>query len=390
MHFLGQAGAVCAMNLRSLPQRLSASAVLVAGTAGVVAVLLSVLAMAVGFTRTIAAGARPDRVIVLSAQAQGEADSSLSRAEAAHILAAAGPAADAQLLVQIRVPRRGGGLPVSVALRGVGRPGLGVRPEIHLVSGRMFAPGLHELIVGHAAQAQYQGLEVGSRLHLPGGEWRVTGVFQSQGVSALDSGALGDADTIMAAYRRNTFNSVTALLETPGSLAAFRRALAADSMLHVEAQAEPAYLASQSLGLNTLLSFLAYFVGGMMALGAMFAALNTMHAAVSARAQEIATLRAVGFGAGVVVSSVLLEALLLAILGGAVGALAAFLLFNGHVASMAAGGGGTQLAFAFAVTPGLAAVGIAWAFVIGGVGGLVPALAAARLPVAGALAAAAR
>jgi len=354
--------------------------------------------MGVGFARTVSGTARADRVIILSAQAQNEAQSSLSRGEATRILAASGlrrdptgeALADPELLVQLQVPRRGGGTPVSVAVRGAGSAGLRLRPEIHLVSGRMFKPGLHELIVGRAAQAQYQGLAMGERLRLPGGEWRVVGVFASSGVSALDSGTLGDAETLMAAYRHNAFNSVTALLDGPGALDRLRKALAADSMLHVNVQTEPAYFASQSLGLHAILSFIGYFVGGMMAVGAMFNVLNTLYAAVSARALEIATLRAVGFGAGVVLISVMVEALLLALLGGAAGALAAWLLFDGHLASMAAGGGGTQLAFAFAVTPGLAALGVVWAFVIGFLGGLLPALRAARAPVARALTAAAR
>lgn len=398
MRVLGQIATVSRMNFRALPQRLPASAVLAVGTAGVVAVLITVLAMAVGFAQTLAGTARADRVIIIAASAQSEAQSSLSRGEVARIRAAPGlrhdasgePVADAELTVELRVPRKAGGRPVGVALRGVGRTAALLRPEIHLLSGRMFKPGLHELIVGRAARAQYQGLDVGSRVRLPSGDWRVSGVFASAGVSALDSGAMADAETVMAAYRQNAFNSVTAMLDSPGALADLRKALAADASLHVEAQTEPAYFAAQSLGLHAVLNFIGYFVGSIMAVGAVCCALNTMYAAVSARQTEIAVLRAVGFGAGVLVVSVMAEALLLAILGGAAGVLAAWLLFNGHVASMAAGGGNTQLAFAFAVTPGLAALGIVWALVIGCVGGLPPALRAARMPVAGALTAAAR
>ena len=161
-------------------------------------------------------------------------------------------------------------------------------------------------------------------------------------------------------------------------------------MLHVEVQRESDYLASQSRGLNTVLKFIGYFVGGMMAVGAVFSALNTMYGAVSSRSLEIATLRAVGFGAGAVVISVLTEALMLAIVGAVIGSLLAWVLFDGHVASMGAGGGGTQIAFALAVTPGLVALGITWALVVGSIGGLFPAFRAARMPVAKALATVAR
>jgi putative ABC transport system permease protein len=397
MSALRQIVAVSSMNLRSLPQRLAASSVMIIGTAGAVAVLISVLAMGVGFARTVAGAGRADRVIIVSVGAVGEGLSSIPREEVTRIVTAPGirhasgdPIADAELLVQFQVPRKGNNKPVSVALRGIGKSFGPLRPEVQIIEGRMFRPGLREIIVGRTAAAQYGGLDVGSHVPFPGGDWSVVGAFKSAGASSLDSGAMADAETLMTAYHHNWFNSVTALLDSPGSLRQLKTALAADAALHVEVQPESEYFASQSRGLNAVLKFIGYFVGGIMAAGAVFSSLNTMYGAVSSRSIEIATLRAVGFGAGAVVISVLAEALMLAIFGAAIGSLLAWLLFDGHVASMAAGGGGTQIAFALAVTPGLVALGIVWAFVVGSIGGLFPALRAARMPVAKALTCVAR
>lgn len=397
MRALRQIVAVLSMNLRSLPQRLAASFVMILGTAGAVAVLISVLAMGVGFARTVAGAGRADRVIIVSAGAVGEGLSSIPRDEVTRIVTAPGirhvsgdPVADAELLVQFQVPRRGSNRPISVALRGVGKSFEPLRPEVQIIAGRMFRPGLHEIVVGRAAAAQYAGLDVGSHMSFPGGDWSVVGVFKSAGASSLDSGAMADAETLMTAYHHNWFNSVTAFLDSPGSLGQLKTALAADVALHVEVQRESEYFASQSRGLNTVLEFIGYFVGGIMAAGAVFSSLNTMYGAVDSRSIEIATLRAVGFGAAAVAISVLAEALMLAIFGAAIGSLLAWLLFDGHMASMAAGGGGTQIAFALAVTPGLVALGIVWAFVVGSIGGLFPALRAARMPVARALMSVAR
>lgn len=390
---LRQIAAVAGMSLRNLPQRLGASLVIVVGTAGVVAVLISVLAMGVGFARTVAGTGRADRVIILAEGAPGESGSVIARDQVTRILTASGirhstagdPVADAEPLVQFQVPRKGGTKPVSVALRGIGKAALRLRPEIHLVAGRMFRPGVHEILVGRSAREQYSGLDVGRHLNFQGGDWTVVGIFASAGASALDSGAMGDAETLMTAFRRNWFNSVTALLDGPGSFEQLQGALAADLALHVTVDREPAYFAQQSRSLDTVLTFIGYVVGGIMAVGAAFCALNTMYAAVSARAREIATLRAVGFGAGAVVVSVLVEALLLALVGALLGAALAWLLFDGHFATMAGGGGGTQLAFALSVTPGLVVIGIVWACCIGFIGGLFPAVRAARMGVAAAL-----
>ncbi len=378
--------AVVDMNLRNLPQRAGASLVILIGIAGVVGVLISVLAMAVGFARTISGAGSPDRALILSTGALQEAVSSIPGDAVPNILQAAGiakdaegrPIAAAEALAQVQVGPKGGGKPRNVAVRGVANVESELRPEIHLVEGRMFHPGVHELVVGRTLEKRY-GLGVGSHVIFQNGDWLVVGVFASGGPSLLDSEIFTDAQTLLAAFQRTWYHSITVRLSSPGSLEQLKRAVAADPTLHVSAYRESDYAATQSRALNALLRGIGYFIGGMMAAGALFGALNTLYASVSTRSLEIATLRAIGFGPSSVVISVMAEALLLSIAGGLLGALCAWVLFDGHVSSML---GGT---FAMAVTPGLVALGIVWACVIGFAGGLFPAIRAAHLPVARAL-----
>ena len=302
--------------------------------------------------------------------------------------AAGQPIAAAEALAQIQRPRKGGVKPVNVTLRGVGATEALLRPEIHIIEGRMFRPAVHELIVGRNAQREYSGLDVGSHLSFQNGDWQVVGVFDSGSGDLHDAEIRADSETLLSAYQRNWFQSVTVLLERPESFDQLKKALSEDPTLHVDVRRESEYFTTQSNSLGTLLKVIGYFVGGVMAVGALFGALNAMYATVSARTIEIATLRAIGFGAGPVVISVLAEALLLALAGALVGALVAWIFFDGHTTSIVSGSQ-TQQAFAFAVTPGLMVVGIIWALLIGFVGGLIPAIRAARLPVATALRAAA-
>lgn len=384
--------AVVGMNLRNVPQRTGSSLVIIIGIAGVVAVLVSVLAMAVGFARTIAGAGSPDRALILSGGALQEAMSSIPRDSVANIENAAGIARDAggrpiaagEALAQIQVEPRGGGKAINVALRGVGNTESELRPEIHLVEGRMFHTGLHELVAGRTLETRY-GLGIGSHLQFQNGDWAVVGVFASDRPSLLDSEILTDAQTLLAAYQRNWLQSVTVRLSGPGSLDRLKHALAADPALHVDAYRESTYAAAQSRALNTVLRWIAYLIGGMMAAGALFGALNSLYASVSSRSAEIATLRAIGFGAGSVVVSVLAEALLLSAVGGLAGALCARLFFNGHIASTEVSGLQPPIAFAMSVTPDLVVRGIIWACMIGLIGGLLPAIRAARQPVARAL-----
>lgn len=389
-----QTAAITSMNLRAIPQRLGTSWVIVIGIAVTVAVLVSVLAMAQGFKKTLASTGRPDRAIVLRGGSNAELSSTLSRENTLTIVDATGvkkdadgkPLASAEMVAVVALPQRKTGTAANVTLRGVGPKAFELRPEIHLVAGRMFQPAVRELIVGKSAVAQFKGTEIGSRIAFRDSEWTVVGEFESNG-DAHESELMGDIETVLSAFRRNLFQSVTVMLESPEAFTAFKDKLTTDPTLTVDVKREAEYYAEQSKQVSKLLNFLAYFVGGFMAIGAIFGALNTMYSAVSARSLEIATLRAIGFGAGAVVVSVFVEALLLSLLGGVIGAGVAWLVFNGNTVNTL-GSNFTQVVFHLTVTPGLLLGAIFWACIIGVLGGLFPAIRAARLPVATALRAA--
>jgi putative ABC transport system permease protein len=378
--------AVTAMGLRAIPDRLGASLVIVVGMALVVAVTISILSMSVGFMRSVHNTGRTDRAIVLSHGSQYEFASAMSRDNALTIADAPGikivgdgkPIVSAEYLTAVLVTKKSDGLDAYVSLRGVGPEAFALRPEIKLDSGRMFQSARHELIVGKSALAQFEGLEVGDQVPLPDGDWTITGSFVSNG-DEHESELLADSETLLSTMRANTFHSVTVMLEKPQSLEQFRTAVTTNPTLAVDVTRETQFLSDQSKYLNTFLTMIAYVVGGIMGLGATFGALNTMYTAVSARAMEIATLRAIGFSGAAVVASVLVESLVLAVSGAAIGAVTAWIAFNGNLHTV----GG--LVFRLAVTPSLIALGLGFAFTLGFIGGFFPAIRAARLPVADAL-----
>ncbi|GGF21155.1 membrane protein [Aliidongia dinghuensis] len=388
MTLFKQIGAVTAMNLAGIPSRLGTSLVIVIGIAGVVGVLISVLAMAVGFSTALNHTGRADRAIIMRGGSTSELGSTLSRDNALTILDAPGvrktadgkPIGSAEELVIVDLPQKGTDSGVNVTLRGIGPQGLATRPEIHLVAGRMFQPAVRELIVGTAAQAQFKGLDLGSHIAFRDSDWTVVGVFESGG-DAHESEMLADAETVMSAYRRNLFQSITVLLDDAAAFDKFKDALTTNPTLSVDVRREPDYYATMSATLEKILFFVAYVVGGIMAVGALFGALNTMYSAVSARAIEIATLRALGFGATPVVISVFVEALLLSFVGGAIGAGLAWAFFNGDAANTLSGNF-TQVVFRLTIGADVVVLGIVWACVIGMVGSLFPAIRAARLPIA--------
>ena len=389
-----QIAAVTANNLRSLPQRVGLSAVIVIGIAVTVAVLVSVLAMAAGFGKTLSNTGRADRAIVLRGGSQSELASTMSRDNTLTIMDAKGvrksgdgkPIASAEMVAIVSLKQKNTGTKANVTLRGVGPRAFDLRPEIKITAGRMFKPAVRELIVGKAALAQFEGLDLGRHLIFHDGEWTVVGIFDSNGDSH-ESEMMADAETVLSAYRRNLFQDVIVLLETPQAFDTFKDSLTTNPTLSVDVKRETDYYAEQSKQLSKLLFFVAYIVGGIMAVGAIFGALNTMYSAVSSRSVEIATLRAIGFGALPVVVSVFVEAMLLALIGGVVGAAAAWLFFNGNSVNTL-GANFTQVVFQLTVTPQLAFSGIVLACIIGLVGGLFPAIRAARLPIAAALRAA--
>lgn len=393
MRSLAQIIAATSFGLRSVPRRGGSSLVIVIGIAGVVAVLISVLAMSSGFERTIRGGARADRAVVLTRAAESESSSSLSRADVAAVQAAPGierdsngrPLVSAEVLLVAPVARKHNDADAYITLRGVGEHYFGVRPELALVAGRMFEPGLREVIVGRAAQMQFADLEIGDVVRLHDGDWTIVGTFAG-GDNVHESEVVGDAQTVLSSYKLDAFNSVTALLEAPRELQRFAAVLRSDPTLDVAVRAEPEYVAMVSRSIHRLLRAVAIAIGSIMAIGALFGALNTMYSAVSARTGEIATLRAIGFGSTAVMASIMIEALLLALAGAAIGATIAYAAFNERAISTLGGARwDSQVVYLLTITPELVAVATAVACGIGLIGGLFPALRAAQASVADAL-----
>jgi putative ABC transport system permease protein len=386
--------AVLSMSLQSLPQRLGASSVIVIGIAGVVAVLVSVLAMAAGFRHTLADSGRADRVIILRGGSDAELNSNLTRTDIDTISNAPGLAKDSagkallssELVTVVNVPKRDTGTDANVTLRGVGLKVAEVRPELKIVSGRMFRPAVREVIAGLGATRQFSGLSPGSVLHLRNADWTVTGVFTTNG-DVHESELFADVDTVGSSLERTGYSSAIGLLTDAAAFTAFKDTLTTDPQIKVDVQRETDYYAAQSKQLTDTINAVGNTVAIIMAIGAMFGALNTMYTAVAARGLEIATLRAIGFGALPVLLSVMIEALLLSLTGGVIGAALAWVFFNGHSVSTL-GGAFAQVVFQLTVTRALIVTGIVWALIIGLLGGFFPALRAARLPVAEALRAA--
>ncbi|MFZ0870827.1 MAG: ABC transporter permease [Rhodanobacter sp.] len=389
-----QAASVTGVGISTLRQRLGMSSVVVVGIAGVVGVLVALLAMSEGYRETLSKTGSPDTVIVMRGASASEVMSVLDRASVTLIPQAEGIARDAkgrpiaspELVVAANLPIKGGSADDegSVQLRGVGEQAWAVRPQVKIIAGRTFTPGMRELIAGKGATKQFAGLEPGHQIRLGSQVWTVVGVFASG--DALDSEIWGDAGVVADTYRRGGSRaSVTVRLSDPQKFDAFKAVLEANPQLKVDVDTTLNYFSKQSEGTTQTIRAIGITVGLIMAIGALFGALNTMFAAVASRAREIATLRAIGFRGLPVVVAIMLETMLLALLGGLLGGLLAWLLFNGYSASTLAAGTVGKLSFELKVTAKLLWIGVLWALTIGFIGGLFPALRAARLPVTTAL-----
>lgn len=383
---------VTRVGISTLGQRLGASSVIVIGIAGVVGVLVAMLAMGDGFASTLQQTGSSDTAIVLRGGSSAELNSVLERDNISVIEQAPGvargpkgePVASAELSVVVNLPKKSDPSAESnVQIRGVGEEAWALRPNVRILQGRRFRPGLRELVVGQGAMRQFAGLEVGKQLRLAGQQWSVVGTFASD--DSHDSELWGDMQTVASAYRRGaSAQSVTVRLTSPQAFDVFKAALVSDPRLKVDVTTTREYFTKQSEGLTKVIRIVGITVGTIMAIGAVFGALNTMFAAVSSRAREIATLRAIGFRGVPVVVSILLETMLLALIGGVLGGLVTWLIFNGYTASTL-GSNFSQVVFQFKVSPQLLWTGIMWAMAIGFVGGVFPAVRAARLPVTTAL-----
>jgi putative ABC transport system permease protein len=379
------------MFLRTIPQRLGATLAATFGVAGVVAVMVAVFSIAEGFRVTLAQTGSTGNALVLRSGSDSELSSTLPL-EATRIIADGpgvaqgpeGPVASAETFVIVDLPMRSTGTEANVPLRGVQPAAFDVRGQIEIVEGRRFEPGRNELMAGIGARQQFSGIDPGSKLRLGDSDWTVVGVF-SAGGSLSESELWCDVNVLQPAYRRTLFQSVYVKLESPDRFDEFKDAMTADPRVRVKVERENEYYASQSELLSAIVTGLGSLVAVMMGIGAVFGAINTMYSAVAARSREIATLRALGFGGGPVVVSVLVESLLLALAGGVVGGVGAYLAFNGYRAATINWQSFSQVVFAFQVTPRLLVQGLVASLLMGLLGGVLPAIRAARVSVAVAL-----
>jgi putative ABC transport system permease protein len=392
INWISQIGSITKFGLLSIPQRRGAVAATVIGIAGVVAVLVGVLSIAAGFKQAMAVSALPDGAVVLRSGADSEMVSGLGRDQTRLIADAPGvarnaqgPLASAELFVIINLPKRSTGLDANVPLRGVENAAWQVRDNMKIVEGRMFEWGKNEVIIGAGAAREFAGLEVGSKMKVGRYEWPVVGIFSANG-GASESEIWSDAKVLQDAYNRgDSFQSVYAKLNSPGAFQEFKDSLTSNPQLNVKVVRQSEYYTEQSETITRLITTLGVLIASLMAVGAVFGALNTMYSAVAARTREIATLRALGFGGSAVVVSLMLESLLLALAGGVIGGGLAYVAFNNFHTSTMNWQSFSQIAFAFKVTPELLVRGIIWSALIGLFGGLFPAIRAARLPIAAGL-----
>lgn len=392
LNWISQIVVVTALNLRTIRLRLSSSVVAIVGIAGVVAVFVAVLSMAEGFRKTMATTGSPDTAIVMRSGADSEMVSILSRDDVRIIAdapgvrrGASGSVVSAELFVIVDLPKKTTNSTANVPMRGVSATALEVRRSVKLAAGRMFETGRNELIAGRAAAAQFAGVEVGRTLTFGQNVWTVVGIFDTGGTVA-DSELWCDSAVLAPAYHRgSTYQTAYAKLQSPEAFTAFKDALTTDPRLNLKVVRESDYYAEQSQTLYTLITTLGTLIAGLMGVGAVFGAVNTMYSAVAARTREIATLRALGFGAFPVVVSVLVESLALAVIGGVLGGAVAYVAFNGFETATLNWQTFSQVGFAFAVTPALIVSGVVYALGMGVLGGVLPAVRAARLPIVTAL-----
>jgi len=390
--WIAQTIAVTALNLKTIPQRLASSAVAIVGIAGVVIVLVSVLSIAQGFTAAMRDSGSPSRALVMRSGADSEMTSGLSGPEVDIIKQAPGirndgqaAMASAELYVIIDLPKRSTNTAANVPMRGIEPTAPHVREEVSIVEGRMLTFGTNEIVVGRGASRQFAGLTIGNEVVSGQNRWTVVGIFEADG-GVAETEIWCDARVLQGAYRRgNSFQVVLAHLDSTNTFDTFKDWLTANPQLNVQVRRETEYYAQQSRALSSLIRTIGFGIAALMGIGAVFGAVLTMYTAVSTRSREIATLRALGFNATSVVVSVLAESLALATLGGAIGGLGAYLAFNGYQTSTMNFQTFSQVAFAFQVTPQLLVLGLVYALGMGLIGGLLPAVRAARLPIPSAL-----
>ena len=379
-------------NIRSVRARWASAVVAILGVAGTVGVFIAMLALARGFKATLVSSGSPDNAIVSRAGSSSEMDSAITLTQERVIEDTVGvargkdgPLVSPEVVVVVAFPLRSTGTDANVEVRGVSPKVLEVRPSVKMMAGRFFQPGLNELVVGRNVAHEYVGLDLGDTLRFGGATWTVVGVFDAGG-SAFDSEVWCDSRVLNQTFKRpeDIFQSVTVHLTSPDALNSFKDALTSDPRLNVKVEREIDYYDKQSRALTTLIEILGGIVALVMGIGAVFGALNTMYSAITERSREIATMRALGFGAGSVVTSFIFEALFIAFIGGALGCLAVLPL-NGFTTGAMNFQTFSHVAFAFRVTPALLGIGVVFALFMGFVGGVPPAIRAAIRPIAASL-----
>jgi len=392
MRIINQIIAVTWLNILNLPKRIASSVVAIVGVMAVVLVFAAVLSMAKGFEQTMIAAGSEDTAIVLRSGSTAEMNSGLSNEQTLIVANAPGvmkegdrPLSSAELYVLVDIKKKSTDSDANVPLRGIQASAFDVRQNVELVEGRMFETGKNEMIVGRAAQREFKGLDLGATIQLGRVGWSVVGVFEAGG-SVSESEIWTDVRVLQGAYRRGTsFQSVRVKLDDKDSLGTFEQALKDDPRIEADVYSERAFYSTQAEPMSDFIRLLGYPITFLMGIGAVFGALNSMYSSVSSRGTEIATLRALGFGPFAVLVSTIMESTLLAFIGGLLGGVTAFLAFNGFQVSTLNSSSFSQVVFDFAVTPDLLLQGMITALVIGLIGGFLPAVRAARLPVAQAL-----
>lgn len=380
MNLAKQFWALLCVNVAGIPARFGLVCTIIIGVACAVGVLVGMLAMGVGARQEAMGDVSPNRAVLTSVDAPTPAQSNIAQDAATLIRGLPGIRHNARgepivvfqatVFIQARskVDRTQTGFPLIAMTHGL----TDYQPELHITSGRMFTPGLHELIASNKCVRQFSDFGVGAKRHMRGGDWLVVGNFDLSSTACL---VFGDGDTILSAFGRSTYNQANVMLVTPAAFAQLRDALKANSSLHLKVQHEAEIFEQDSQQVNGILNFVSYFVGSIMALAATIGAANSLYAIVDGRRRDLAILRAVGFSSVPIIASFLSESILLALPGALIGASVAWLLFNGMAASP------MGASFHMLVTPGLALLGLGWALCIGLIGGLLPALRAARVPV---------
>ena len=391
MSFIRQVLSVTNMNLRSILERSGSSLVIIVGIAGSVAVMVSLLAMAEGLSSTISSTGEEDRVIILRDGSNSELSSGVAMTEIDTVSSSPGiksmdgePMIAGELFAIIDLKKKGAESTSNLPIRGVQPASFKIRPEVEIIEGRNFTTGTAEIIVGKGANNQYEGLELGDQIKVRDSFATVVGIFSSNG-NVHESEVWADLAAAQGIFRRGaSASSMILKLDSPDSFDEVGLFVESYPNLELKVQSESDFYENQSSGAD-LIKIFGQVVGYIMAIGAVFAALNTMYSAVSTRLVEIGTLRALGFKGTTVLLALMIEALLLAMMGGLLGAAIAYILFNGYTVSTLAGGSFSQTAFAFAVTADVVQQGLTLALFVGLIGGLFPAWNAARRDITEAL-----